>query len=265
MPDVARTAACGRWRAPRAVSMPRPSSASSVSPNSAPRGTAMVRPKRFTRRSSPASARCRRSTPSAKPTAGSVAAEAPEQVVVAPAAADRRAERRVVDVEHGARVVAEPARQPEVDDDARGDARRRGSPRTSRRPVGGVGDGPATRSSTSGPPRSCGTRTSSSAASARRPSVADLALQRRRSRVAEDLEQPRAGPPPGRRAPRSSAGYSAASPRPIAVAAQPRRRRAPAQRTASASAVPAGAGAPTSSMPACRNSRICPRCGRTAR
>ena len=49
------------------------------------------------------------------------AAEAPEQVVVAPAAAERLAERRVVDVEDRARVVAQAAGQAEVEDDALGD------------------------------------------------------------------------------------------------------------------------------------------------
>ena len=48
-------------------------------------------------------------------------AEAPEQVVVAPAAAERLAERRVVDVEHRARVVAQSAREAKVEDDVLGD------------------------------------------------------------------------------------------------------------------------------------------------
>ena len=47
---------------------------------------------------------------------GQVAAVAAEQVVVAPAAADRGAERRVVDLEHGAGVVVEVADQAEVED-----------------------------------------------------------------------------------------------------------------------------------------------------
>ena len=65
---------------------------------------------------------CRRSTPRAKPTAGSGAAEAPEQLVVATAAADRRAERGVVDLEYRAGVVADRAHQPEVEDHALGDS-----------------------------------------------------------------------------------------------------------------------------------------------
>src|SRR5207302_8356487 len=48
------------------------------------------------------------------------AAEAPQQIVVAAAAADRGAEGRVVDVEHGARVVADVAHEPEVEDHALG-------------------------------------------------------------------------------------------------------------------------------------------------
>ena len=50
-------------------------------------------------------------------------AEAAEQLVVAPAAADRHAERRVVDLEDRARVVAEAAHEPEVEDQPLGDAR----------------------------------------------------------------------------------------------------------------------------------------------
>ncbi len=52
---------------------------------------------------------------------GQAAPEAPEQLVVAPAAADRGAELGVVHVEHGARVVADVAHEAEVEDDALGD------------------------------------------------------------------------------------------------------------------------------------------------
>ena len=52
---------------------------------------------------------------------GQVAAEAAEQVVVAAAAAQRRAERGVVDLEDGARVVGQRAREAEVEDHAAGD------------------------------------------------------------------------------------------------------------------------------------------------
>ena len=48
---------------------------------------------------------------------GQRAAEAPEQVVVAAAAAERRAEPGVVHLEHRARVVAEVAREAEIDDE----------------------------------------------------------------------------------------------------------------------------------------------------
>ena len=52
---------------------------------------------------------------------GEAAPEAAEQLVVAPAAADRGAEGGVVDVEHGAGVVADVAHQAEVEDQPRGD------------------------------------------------------------------------------------------------------------------------------------------------
>ena len=107
------------------------SSRSSVSSKSAPRGTA--RRKRLAHcapraRSSSACATCRRSTNRANPQAGSGSPEAPEQVVVAAAAADHVAERRVVDLEDRAGVVAEVAHQAEVEDHAVGEpalARRR--------------------------------------------------------------------------------------------------------------------------------------------
>ena len=54
---------------------------------------------------------------------GQTPAEAREQLVVAPAAADRTAERRVVDLEHGSGVVAEVAHEAEVEDHALGDTR----------------------------------------------------------------------------------------------------------------------------------------------
>ena len=52
---------------------------------------------------------------SAIPQAGSGAPEAAEQVVVAAAPAEREADRRVVDLEHRARVVAELAHEAEVE------------------------------------------------------------------------------------------------------------------------------------------------------
>ena len=57
-----------------------------------------------------------------------------------------------------------------------------------------------------------------------------------------------------------SRGYSDASPSPIRYASSPTASSA-SQITVSTSAVPCGAGAPTSSIPAWRNSRSCPRCG----
>src|SRR3954452_21137909 len=124
-----------------AVSRPIASRRSSVSRSSAPRGTAIVRPSPLTGR--PLRPDGRTAPQSHPPLAlfpgqgdvqpvdrqreadsGQWAAKAAEQVVVAPAAAERRAERRVVDVEDRARVVAEVANEAEVEDHARGDLRR---------------------------------------------------------------------------------------------------------------------------------------------
>ena len=107
--------------------------------NSAPRGTAIVSPAALTD-ASPAGDRAQLGQRArAALLAGErdvqasrlqreadrrqAAPEAAEQLVVAPAAADRRAERGVVDLEYGARVVADVAHQPEIEDHARGDAR----------------------------------------------------------------------------------------------------------------------------------------------
>src|SRR6478672_2509255 len=96
------------------VSMSSQSSRSSVSDNRAPRGTAMVRSgmavARGQRLVEVVDAQCEADR-------GQRAAEAPEQVVVAAAAAERRAEPRVVHLEHRARVVAEVAREAEIDDE----------------------------------------------------------------------------------------------------------------------------------------------------
>ena len=70
--------------------------------------------------SSAAWARCTRWTSSAIPQAGQRRAEAADQVVVAAAAAEREAHRRVVDLEDRARVVAELAHEAEVEDHAVG-------------------------------------------------------------------------------------------------------------------------------------------------
>src|SRR3954453_10120102 len=120
-----------------AVSTPSVSRTSSVSRMSAPRGTAMVSPFRPTACPS-AWPPLRRSPPPLpsgvlpderdvdaldveRPAARrQLAPEAAEQVVVAAAAAERHAERAVVDLEDRARVVAQRARHPEVEDDPPG-------------------------------------------------------------------------------------------------------------------------------------------------
>ena len=208
--------------------------------------------KRFTaprRAPRPASATCRRSTPSAKPTAGSGRPKRAEQVVVAPAAADRLAERGVVDVEDGAGVVAEPARQPEVEDHALGDVRARAgrasrAGRPARRPAG---------------PRSP-RATLGRAAQLRHPHEQVGGLRRRRPAAPTSRSSPTKS-----RVASSCSSRSRASRRHVEGAqqrrVQRRRRRARSRsragptassawhRTVSASAVPSGAGAPTSSMP----------------
>ncbi len=115
-----RTAACGRSRGPRACRGRAGRAGRACRSNSAPRGTA-IRRLVHCRRSSPVSAMCSRSTLSANPTAGSGRPKPAEQLVVAPAAADRHAVRGVVDLEHRAGVVAEAPHQPEVEDDPLGD------------------------------------------------------------------------------------------------------------------------------------------------
>src|SRR5215208_2654101 len=98
-----------------AVLTPRRSSSSSVSRISAPRGTASLSPSRLTNPRDVESLDVQR--PAAR---GQVAAEAAQEVVVAAAAADRGAERRVVDLEDRARVVAERVDQPQIEDHALG-------------------------------------------------------------------------------------------------------------------------------------------------
>src|SRR4051812_11379606 len=98
-----------------AVSIPTASRRSSVSVRSAPRGTAMV--------SSAGTPLPRESLVDAldleRPAdRGERTAEAPEQLVVAAAPAQRDAELGVEDLEDRARVVAEVAQQPEVEDHA---------------------------------------------------------------------------------------------------------------------------------------------------
>ena len=71
-------------------------------------------------RSSPVSAMCRRSTLSAKPTAGSGRPNDAQQLVVAAAAAERHAVGGVIDLKQRPGVVAEAAHQPQVEDDPLG-------------------------------------------------------------------------------------------------------------------------------------------------
>src|SRR4051812_47601664 len=103
-----------------AVSTPSRSSRSSVSPSSEPRGTARRRPSRLIAPSprAPSSALADARDVQAldvqrPPAGGQVTPEAAEEVVVAPAPAQRGAERGVVDLEHRAGVVAERVDQTE--------------------------------------------------------------------------------------------------------------------------------------------------------
>ena len=223
------------------------------------------------RRSSSACATCRRSTNRAKPQAGRGSPEAPDQVVVAAAAADHVAERRVVDLEDRARVVAEVAHEAEVEDHAVGQPALRDAvghlAEPLRRPAARRRRRARRRArSPRGPPRSCGSATSVSL---------PLAAHARARR-------PRAPPAPRSRGARAPAGPRPrrCRPAPIALeqaAVQARRRRGRCARAGSPAAssaahstsitsiVPPGASAPISSSPAWRNSRCWPRCGVTAR
>src|SRR4051812_30900773 len=98
-----------------AVSTPSWSRTSSVSFNRAPRGTAIVSPASAS--TEPLLLELRRVDAldvERQAGRGQRPAEAPAQVVVAPAAADRVADGRVVDLEDGAGVVAQVAHQAEV-------------------------------------------------------------------------------------------------------------------------------------------------------
>ena len=135
--------------------------------------------------SSAAWAWCTRWTSRATPHAGQRTPEAPEQVVVAAAAAEGEAHGGVVDLEHGARCSSR-AREP-----ARG-RRSRGRPLRAR-PAGrsgragratASGTSASARSSTSAPPRSSGRRTSRSRSSCPRPSESTSISRPTRSRRA---------------------------------------------------------------------------------
>ena len=197
-----------------------------ASPRTArPRGTAI----RTRHRPSSSRAACTRSTSSAQPQAGSVAAEAPEQVVVAPAAAQRRAERGVVDLEHRARVVAErraPGRG------RRSRARRRPAPAARSSARSGSASG-ARRA----PRRRRGLRaTSSSSARARR--ARSSRSSPTKSRAASSCEDRRPRRRRARRRGPAARGNSDASPEADAVGVQPGGVRAPRTARAIASAVP---------------------------
>ena len=126
------------------------------------------------------------------------AAEAAHQLVVAAAAAEDVAERRVVDLEDRAGVVAEVAQQAEVEADPVGDAARaraRSNVAASRR---GRALGRRRRrgaracSSTSGRRAACGSRTSSSRSSAAEVERRDLRLEARRGRGSRGTSSSRA-------------------------------------------------------------------------
>ena len=217
----------------------------------------------------PACAMCTRWTSSAMPHAGRGVAEAADQVVVAAAAAQREAHRRVVDLVHRARVVAA----------ARAPARGRGSPGRppraprasaySLRPDRPRSAGPPRRALQHlGPPRSSGRRTS---IRWRRPpaQLAHAALQRRRGRAARGSSSSasRSSAAPRRLA--AGSRYSAPSPSPMRWRASPTSSSA-ARSRAITSASPSAPATPISSIPACRNSRWAGRCrssrrGRRAR
>ena len=112
-----------------------------------------------------------------------------------------------------------------------------------------------------GPPRSWGTRESRRGVGVAE--AGDLALQPdevARDELVQDARRAARRHPERGRAAREQRRVA----EPDAVASSPAASSA-AHSTVSASAVPSGPGAPTSSMPACRISRGCPRCGRTAR
>ena len=160
-----------------AVSTPAASSRSSVSMNSAPRGTASVslpsgrarspltaighhRPPSRDASTPPPSGLRGRAPDRGRAGRGQVDAEGGEEAVVAAAAAEHMAERRVVDLEDRPVVIAEVAQQAEVDLDPLGDPARLPTPRRS--PPGGrwarsTAAPPIERASfsTSLPPRSC--------------------------------------------------------------------------------------------------------------
>ena len=173
-------------------------------------------------RSSAARAMCTRCTSRPTPQAGSERPKRPDQLVVAPAAAQREAHGRVVDLVHRARVVAEVAHQAQVQDHAVGHA-----------PVGqrlvaawpapppSAAAASAARSSTSGPPRSSGRRVSGRRAASDRPSRSTRISSPTRSRA---RQRARAGAAvrSGTSSERSMSRYSAPSPRPMPVAGQPR-------------------------------------------
>ena len=215
------------------------------------------------RPSSAVSATCSRSRPSAKPTAGR-AGRTRQQIVVA--ARRRRPERH--------RRGRRPGRRRRCS--SRGCATRPKSKITrSATPPARAASG--RRACRSRPPQRAGRPLEHLGAAAhardRQQQFGVTSLSRSSSELEldrDEVRRPRAWRGPARAAIRvtpsdsSSAGYSVTSPSPTLKFSRPTACSA-SQRTVSASAVPSGAGAPTSSIPACRNSRDCPRCGRTGR
>ena len=193
---------------------------------------------------------------------GQRAPEAPEQVVVAAAAAERHAERPASDLEDRARVVAEVARSRPRSKITRrahvlGQQRRSSVAQTVGRGSPAGRRGPQRRRAAAG--------RASSRASVARPRR-DLALQPDEVARDELVQELRRAASPATPQPRPAApGTGRRSPSADPVARQARRRPARGTARSSASAVPSAPGAPTSSTPACSCSRASPRCGRTRR
>ena len=212
-------------RAPRARPAPARSSRSSVPSKSAPRGTAIISLLAHRERLLGGLRLVHALDVERDPARRERAAEAPDQLVVAPAAAEREAHRRVVDLEHGARVVAELAHEAEVEDHALGHAAlgeqgvkaraarprprarapRRGRARRARRAARAAR--PASRRASSPRPSE---RTSSSRPTRSRRASASSSGVWRSSGTSSAAQQPRGR---ARRRPRRSGGAAARPPR----------------------------------------------------
>ena len=183
-----------------------------------PRGTAMVSPFSPTARLARPSPDQRDvqpldvRAPSRRPAAARP--KRAEQVVVAPAAAERHAERAVVDLEDRARVVAQRPRQAEVEDHPLRDARRAALVERAQ-PADDVGR--RARSAARAPPArraAAGRAAAGPRASSASPQPPDLALQPDEVARDELVQDRRRAPPAGTPSASSSAGYSDASPSP---------------------------------------------------